>query len=353
MKILHFSGGGDLWKYNDRSQLPPIGPATNFYDFPADDPEKAVRSLGGEERIFAEAELALIRCDFARARDLCEKLWRSERYSMAAIRIAVIAAIGLGDLPLLDGILARITKIRLSSSDELVKELVADVVEGWLSQWLWLSDGYPEWILRFDFRGIPESLRHPAAYLGVMARLNAGQFEAAYAAAALMMGFDKTVARHEGYLTAAKTYLRMARAISCRETGRMDEMHKWLEEVIRELAPHGILLPFLLFMSGSRKAPTEEILAEVAPNEVARYRKLRRSYFVNLIRARNHITGEKVSEALSIREFYLAMLLKRGLSYKELADRFDLSVGRIKNLLQELYQKLNIHSRAQIKTHVW
>lgn len=326
----------------------------HLYDFPADDPDRALLKLKGEDRFFAEAELALARCEFARARKLFEKLSQSERYLHQAIRIGVNVAIGLGDLRFLDSVLRLKEQFRLSAGEDSTRRVLADLTEGWLAQWLWLPTGYPEWIVRFDYSGgVPEPWWHPAAYLGVMARLNAGQFESAYAAAALLMSFSVMLWRPKACLSAASIYLRMARAICCRETGRLEEMRKWLTEVIRETVPHGIILPYLLFMSGSRKSPTEEILAEVAPKEVARYRKLRRTYFVNLIRARNHITGEKVTEDLSLREFYLAMLLKRGMTYKELAARFDLSVGRIKNILLELYQKLHIHSRSQLEPLVW
>ena len=333
--------------------LPYVGPATACFSFPADCPEDVLRDLRGDDRLFAEAEIALARCDFARARDLYDALSRSDRYFLAAVRIGVVAAIGLGDLRFLDAVLKKVAQYRTSAKDDPIGQKLVDIVESWIRQWLWQQEGYPEWISRFDFSGLPKALRHPAAYLGVMARLNAGEFESAYAAAALLMSFDESVDESGSKLTAASAYLRIARAIACRETGREHEMRKWLSEMIRELAPHGFFLPFMIFMHCRHKSPVEEILSEVAPTEVRRYKELSRSYFTNLIRARNHLTGEKTSDEFSLREFYLAMLLKRGLSYKELADRFGLSVGRIKNILQVLYQKLQIHARSEIGDLVW
>ena len=345
---------GRVLEYAAGDQLPVVGPATHFFDFLTEDPERSLLKLKGDVRLFAETEFALSRCDFKCAHELFEKLPKTDQNLHQVIRLGVKIAIGLGDLRFLDSILKLMAQFRSSVGDDPNRRKLVELTEGWLAQWLWLPKGYPEWIVRFDYDGdVPKVWRHPTAYLGVMARLNAGQFESAYALAAMMMALDRTAWDPYVRLTDANAYLSMARAICCREIGRTDEMRKWLDEVIRRVAPHGILMPFLLFMSGSRKSPAEEILAEVAPKEVARYRALRRTYFANLIRARNHITGEKVTEALSLREFYLAMLLKRGFSYKELADRFGISVGRVKNLLLELYQKLHIHSRAQIKPLVW
>ena len=130
-------------------------------------------------------------------------------------------------------------------------------------------------------------------------------------------------------------------------------MLKWLDEMIRTLAPHGFLLPRLLFMHGSHKSPVEELLAEVAPDQVPRYRSLAKEYFTNLIRVRNHYTGERTTEELSFREFYLAMLLKRGWAYKELATRFTISVGRMRNIVSILYEKLHIHNRHELTDLVW
>ena len=313
-----------------------------------------MRELHGDDRLFAETEIASARCDFVRVRELFGELSKSSsRYALASLRFGVVAAIGLGDLRFLDAVLLKMAQFRASVMDDPKMCFLADIVDSWLKRWLWLPTGYPDWILRFDIADLPQQWRPLAAYLGAMARLNAGQFESAYATAALLMNFDATVGESESRMTAGSAYLRIARAIACRETGRLAEMRKWLSGVVHELAPHGFLMPFLIFMHSSRKSPVEELLVEVAPGEIPRYRELSRTYFVNLIRARNHLTGERTTDLLSYREFYLAMLLKRKISCKELAERFDLSTGRIKNILSNLYQKLQIHSRSQIDELVW
>lgn len=278
----------------------------------------------------------------------------SRRYFFVALRLGIIAAIGLGDLGLFDSIRTQLVRYRASLAAGSKELYLVDISESWIRQWLWLPSGYPEWICRFDFADVPKEWHRPAAYIGVVQRMNAGMFESAYAAAALMMsGFVEGEDVTSRYITEERVYLRMARAVACRETGRAEEMRKWLSDVIRELAPHGFILPFLLFMYGGHKSPVEQILAEVAPGEVARFKKVRSSYFINMIRTRNHMTGETITDELSFREFYLAMLLKRGFSYKDLASRFDLSIGRIKNIVLGLYEKLGIHARNELKDLVW
>ena len=106
-------------------------------------------------------------------------------------------------------------------------------------------------------------------------------------------------------------------------------------------------------MHSTHKSPVEELVAEIAPDNVPRYRELSKRYFTNLIRARNHYTGERVTTVLSFREFYLAMLLKRDMSYKELSERFGITVGRTKNIVSAIYDKLGIHSSGELRDLVW
>ena len=332
----------------DEKKLPIIGPATEFLRLPFENPELVLKGLRGEMRAFAEAELAIARCDFARGKLLSEQLIKSDKYFLAVVRIAIISAIGLGDLHLFDRILARIADYRRRLPHPL-SGLGVDLSDAWLRQWLWLDDGYPDWMCRFDFSNVPDAWRQAAAYLGMKIRIQRGQFESAYAASSLFLNF---VCPQRG-ITASCAYAKISCAIACRETGRKAEMMSWLGDAVHTLAPHRILLPFLLFMHGSSKSPVEELLADVAPEQVLGYRELSKTYFRNLIRARNHYTGERATERLSFREFYMAMLLKRSLSYKELTERLGISVGRVRNLVSILYEKLDVHSRSELKNLVW
>ena len=328
--------------------MPIIGPATDHKLFPRLNPDSALKGLGGLARTFCEAELSIARCDFSRARSLAEQLLGDDRYVLAAVRIGLIAAIGLGDLRFFDQVLRSLAQYRRRAPSAR-SALGVEITEAWLRQFMWLPTVYPEWMCRFDLSEIPVSWHAAVAYLGVKIRICQGSFESAYAAASLFLNF--VCPRQD--LSAASSHAKIACAVACRETGRTDEMMKWLEEAAQMLVPHGFLLPFLLFMHSSHKSPIEELIAEIAPDWVPRYRELSKRYFVNLIRARNHYTGEHVTMVLSFREFYLAMLLKRDLSYKELSERFGITVGRTKNIVSSIYDKLGIHSCSELRDLVW
>ena len=334
--------------FASRDDLPVIGPATDFRLFPQCDPDSVLKGLEGSARTFCEAELATARCEFDRAKALAGQLLGDDRYVLAAVRLGLIAAVGLGDLRFFDQVLRSLAEYRRRAPCSR-SALGVEITEAWLRQFLWLPTGYPEWMCRFDLSDIPEPWRAAVAYLGVKIRIAQGSFESAYAAASLFLNF---VCPQQD-LSAASSHAKMACAVACRETGRTDEMMKWLGEAVRMLAPHGFFLPFLLFMHSTHKSPVEAQIAEIAPDSVSRYRELSKRYFANLIRARNHYTGERVTTALSFREFYLAMLLKRNMSYKDLSERFGISVGRTKNIVSAIYDKLGIHSSGELRDLVW
>lgn len=336
-------------KGNSVEHLPVIGPGTCWFAFPKENPDQVLNGLTGDDRLFASAELSLARCEFAKCRELYDRLRTSARYSLAAIRIGVVGAIGLGDVRLFDQVLKDLETHRRQAKDRAA-DLAVEMVKAWIRQHLWIPEGYPEWICRFDLEGVPAEWRDQVAYLGVRIRLVRTEFESAYATAALMMNYDTSP---EDVITARRVHLRIIRAIACRETGRREEMMKWLREVVREICPHGFLQSLMLVMDGVASTSVQKLLAEEAPAQLPRYRALSKSYYANFVKMRNHFTGERVSDKLSLREMYLAILLRRGLSYKEIAERFGITVGRTKNLVAAIYGKLGVNSRKQLKGRVW
>ena len=132
----------------------------------------------------------------------------------------------------------------------------------------------------------------------------------------------------------------------------MDEAARWCRAVVESAKPLGIILPFLGMVMGPKSAP-ERALSEGAPELLAKVKKLTNGYFRNLVKYHNRYTGDSVSEELRPREFFLAQSLKRGLRYKEIAERTGMSEGRVRNMISEIYDILHIGSAAEIGDLVW
>ena len=85
----------------------------------------------------------------------------------------------------------------------------------------------------------------------------------------------------------------------------------------------------------------------------ATVRLLAPKFFANLIRFRNHFTGETVTTALTPREFYAALQLCDERSYRDIAEKLDISPGRVNNVVMDIYAKLHIHGKDQLRKFVW
>ena len=60
-----------------------------------------------------------------------------------------------------------------------------------------------------------------------------------------------------------------------------------------------------------------------------------------------------LATALTPREFYIALELCDGHSYKDLAEKLDLSASRIAKQVQTIFSKLGINRKDQLAKFVW
>jgi DNA-binding CsgD family transcriptional regulator len=57
--------------------------------------------------------------------------------------------------------------------------------------------------------------------------------------------------------------------------------------------------------------------------------------------------NDKLPNALSDREYELLLLLKTGVTNKEIADKLFISINTVKTHLQHLFEKLDVKNRTQ------
>ena len=74
--------------------------------------------------------------------------------------------------------------------------------------------------------------------------------------------------------------------------------------------------------------------------------------FINWMTFHNRFTSENITTILTPQEYQLARHIAYGASYAEAARQMHLSVGRVKNILLEVYGKLYIKKRSQLAPFV-
>ena len=68
----------------------------------------------------------------------------------------------------------------------------------------------------------------------------------------------------------------------------------------------------------------------------------------NWIFFHNSYENENITTVLSGREYQLAVLLREGKTYAQAGAQMHLSVGRIRNLVSVIYEKMNISSKSEL-----
>ena len=326
--------------------MPLVGPITYYLHIKNGRP--CTDGLTGELRLIAQAEIRVVRGEFVGMDRFYAAIRKDGRNFLTAAGVAFIGAIGAGDSQLFDTVLKDIAAYPSRYGTPEAK-LAVEIVMVWLRNYLRAPVPCPSWIRSFDLSAVPGEWRRQVAYLAVscLERQEEHRAAAVLAEAILNLESERVVKS-----SVADIYLKMSRAIICREEGRMDESARWCRATVESAKPLGIVLPFLGVMMGPKSA-MERALAADAPELLTKIKKLTNGFFRNLVKFHNRYTGDSVTEELRPREFYIAQLVKRGIRYKEIAERTGMSEGRVRNTISEIYDILHIGSGAEIDELVW
>lgn len=72
----------------------------------------------------------------------------------------------------------------------------------------------------------------------------------------------------------------------------------------------------------------------------------------NWIAFHNSFTRDNITLMLTLREYHMAQLAARRVPYAQIAERFNISVGRLKNIMLEIYEKLCVSGRDELAKYV-
>lgn len=152
-------------------------------------------------------------------------------------------------------------------------------------------------------------------------------------------------------ITAAEINLRVVCVLACYNLGRENEARRWLLEAMGIALPHGFITPFAENVTNFGGL-MERCLEEKFPSCFDAVLEQCERTVKNWITFHNHYTKDNVTLILSLREYHLAHLVARRVPYVKIAKQFNISVGRLKNIMLEIYEKLYISSRDELAQYV-
>ena len=326
--------------------MPLVGPIT--YYLPVKGGRPCTDGVKGELRRIVQAEISVVRGEFAGMDRFYATIDKSGRNFLTAAAIALFGAVGTDDVQLFDAVLKDIATFPARYGTPEAK-LAVEIVMVWLRNFLCAPMACPPWLAHLDLAVIPGEWRRQVAYLAVSCLERKGKYTAAGVLADALLNLEPEKATRG---SSADIYLKMAKATICRDEGRMDAAARWCRAVVESAKPLGIVLPFLGVVLGP-KSVLERALSAEAPELLAKAKKLTNGFFRNLVKYHNRFTGESVTEDLTPREFFLAQSLKNGMRYKEIAERLGVSLNRVHAMAKGVYATLGVSRASSIGNLVW
>lgn len=320
--------------------------AATCVPMPSQNPDGILDALKEERlRWQYEGELAYLRGDFAQTMRCFQRTKEDEAARLRASLVAVAAAINLGDYQAYLEIEAYL-KERMNEGG--ITSFIAELALASVAVSVTAPNMVPDWLKTGDFNILPPQVPSTyVIYLRAKYFYFTGSYEAMLAAAqtALMFG-----AQEQG-IKFPEIYLRVVCAIACHSLEREDEARRWLLEAMRVCLPHGFITPFaetVTFFGGLM----EQCLKQEFPDYYDAIIGQCKRTLKNWITFHNQFTKDNITLILSLREFHIALLVARRVPYAKIAKQHGISVGRLKNIIQEIYSKLYISGRDELAKYV-
>lgn len=314
---------------------------------PINDPDEVLNTVSEERlRNIYKGELAYLRGDFPETLARYQKTQGDEAARLRLCPAAIAAAISLGDYAAyseMDTFLKNCVKAHQGSSIAAVAELaLATAAVSVIAPNL-----APDWLRAGNFENLPAAARLNATYLRAKYFNCLGRFEAMLAVAQTALSLSSS----PQVITIYDIYLRLMCAVACHYLERPGEASGYLLKAMRLALPHGFITPFAEIIT-TLGGLLERCLEENYPGYHDLVLKQWQDTWKNWMSFHNQFTKDNITLILSLREYHIALLAARRVPYAQIAQEHYISVGRLKNIMLEIYDKLFISGRDELAKYI-
>ena len=321
--------------------------AATTFPMPQDNPEAVLDSVYEERtRLQYEAEIAYLKGDFQTAMACFRRAHGDDAARLRACPVAVAAAISLGDYLAyneIDAYLKKCAEAHKGSGAAAFAELgLATAAVSIIA-----PEMAPGWLKEGDFSALAPQARPNALYLRAKYFYSLRKYDAMLAVAQTAL----TLSAQPLGFTTTDIYLRVSCAVACHCLGRDDEAKRFLLEAMRICLPHGFLTPFAEVITALGGLLEQCLELEFPACREAVLGQWKRTW-KNWVSFHNQFTKDNITLILTLREYHLALLVAQRVPYAEIARKHGISVGRLKNIMLEIYEKLFISGRDELAQYV-
>jgi DNA-binding CsgD family transcriptional regulator len=283
-----------------------------------------------------------IRGDYEQAKKIFLENKRDEALKICVSPTAIATAISTGDYTLfkeIESYLKNIVDIDISPEITAYAELA--LVNGYIGAGA--TNMVPGWLRDGDFSALQPQARLNATLMRALYYKWLGKTETmlALAQTALVLCSYGPIFTHE-YI-----YLHILCAHGYIAQGQEGDAEKHLLEAMRVSLPQGITSPLaesLFFLGGVAERLMEKEFPQYYDAVIGQYK----SMYVNWLAFHNQFANDSITLLLTLREYQIAMLVARRIPRTKIAKQFNISPGRLNNIIGEIYSKLCISSQKEL-----
>ncbi len=306
-------------------------------------PDAILETVRGERlSLQYEAELSYLRGDFARAISCYQRTYGDEAARLRACPVAIAAAISLGDYRAyaeIDAYLKDCAEVhRGSGAAAFAEQALATAAVSIIAPSM-----APDWLKEGDYSALAPQARPNALYLRAKYFHCVNKYDAMLAVAQTALALSEQT---QGFTT-TDIYLQVTCAVACHCLGRDNEARRRLLEAMRLALPHGFITPFaevVTALGGLMEQCLEQEYPACREAVLGQWKHT----WKNWITFHNRFTKNNITLMLTLREYHLALLVAQHVPYSEIAMQYGISVGRLKNIMLEIYEKLYISGREEL-----
>ena len=299
-------------------------------------PKKDQAALHNQYR----AEIAYMRGDFDQSKHYAAAALKSKSTWICAAFFTLLAAISTNDFELYCQTEASL-KRRAANADDPRRAIQAEIVLNTAAVSLFAPEMASGWMQEGVFSHLPPESLPFALYL----RVKYLQSLADYPQMAAVAQTAFTLCR--GKNLAMDIHLLLMSAIANVMLGRQPQARGQVLEALALGMPHGFITPFvqhLVPLAGLVEECINERYAYAYDTLLSQWD----STLKNWVQFHNRFAHDHVTLLLKPRELRIAVLAASRISYRKIAEQEYLSVGRVRNILQEVYGKLFVRNRKEL-----
>ncbi len=317
--------------------------AATTVPMPSHDPDAILDTVKEEcLRLQYEAELAYLRGDFERVMHCYGQTAGDEAARLRAAPLTISAAISLGNYRAYTEIETYL-KVCIEANPDSNIAAFAELALATAAVSAYAANLVPDWLKSGDFSALPTQARSDALYLRAKYFHGVSRLDSMLATAEAAL----TLCATEGGITMPELYLRLTCAVACHALGDEDEAQRFLLEAMRLALPHRFITPFAELVT-ALGGLTEQCLKREFPGFYTAVIGQWQHTWKNWIAFHNQFTKDNITFMLTLREYHIASLVARRVPYAKIAKQQHISVGRLKNIMRDVYGKLCISGRSEL-----